>query len=123
MYEYRVTDPYSLDSCGAHGADISGRHVDRGPALLGVLLSVLSAVMWGWYPVLGRYLQTREIGQPSTAACLAALTTLTQSCCFASWVRNRCARRSPCPTALVFAGGVLGMLLWSSGCGPIWSPG
>ena len=42
----------------------------------GVLLSVLSAVMWGWYPVLGRYLQTREIGQPSTAACLAALTTL-----------------------------------------------
>jgi drug/metabolite transporter (DMT)-like permease len=42
----------------------------------GVLFSVASSLLWGCYPVLGRYLQTREPGQPSAVACLALLTSL-----------------------------------------------
>ena len=46
------------------------------PSLLGVLSSVASSLLWGWYPVLSRYLQTREASPISTVACLAALTSL-----------------------------------------------
>ena len=40
----------------------------------GIACSVTSALIWGCYPWLGRYLQTREEGQPSAVAVLSAVT-------------------------------------------------
>lgn len=42
-------------------------------ALASVVCSITSSLMWGMYPVLGRYLMHRQAGQPSAASVLAVI--------------------------------------------------
>ena len=65
----------------------------------GVLCSLVSQVLWGCYPVLGRYIQTHEPGQPSTAALLTCLTVLDAVILLPIWLFEwRLTHRTPAET-------------------------